>query len=247
MNHIERLGEKFGGEWLFWIMDELIVDDISIEITRKRIKHLYLRITSPTGEVKISSPRNMSQEYIRSFVISKIDWIRNQQVKVRSRKRAEPAKYVTGEKLYFDGKELELSVIAYAGNPKAIVSGESMILYVRDVLDKDGTKRLVERFYRKHLKKLIPEYITKWEPVMGVKVNFFNVKRMKTKWGTCNTRRGRIWLNLELAKKDRKLLEYVVVHEMVHLLERNHSKRFYGFMDEFMPEWKELRKELNGE
>lgn len=228
-------------------MEKIFVDDISIEVTRKRIKNLYLRIAAETGDVKISSPRKMSDEFIRNFVVSKITWIKKQQDKVRSRKKDDPVKFETGESIKFDGKVYSLIVITGNERTKALLGNDFLELSVNDPGDYEHKKSVMERFYRRHLKELIPVYIAKWEPVMNVKVNFFNVKRMKTKWGTCNTQRGRIWLNLELAKKDRSLLEYVVVHEMVHLLERNHSKRFYGFMDEFIPEWKELRKKLNGE
>jgi predicted metal-dependent hydrolase len=225
----------------------MIIDDIKIEIIRKQIKNLYLRITPSTGEVKVSSPKNISEEYIKNFVVSKISWIKKQQKKIKKRKRENLIRYETGEKVSFDGNIFELVIIQNTGRSKVIIEDGMLKIFVNDESDKENIKRVLEGHFRKHLKKMIPLYIAKWEPVMGVRVNFSNVKKMKTKWGTCNTQRGRIWLNLELAKKDRSLLEYVVVHEMVHLLERNHSKRFYGFMDEFMPKWKELRKQLNGE
>ncbi len=226
-------------------MSTLIVDDLHIEVTKKKVKYIYLKICHPNGDVKVSAPRYSSLDSIRMFVLSKLPWIKEQQIKVKNRKREIQLDFVSNEIHYFDGKSYVLNIIEKAGRPKVTLKDNIMEMYLKPGTDRVKRKLLVERLYRKHLKDNIPYYIKKWEPVMNVKVNFFNVKRMRTKWGTCNIREKRIWLSIELAKKPAHLLEYVVVHEMVHLLERKHSKRFYVFMDEFLKGWREMREELN--
>jgi predicted metal-dependent hydrolase len=226
-------------------MSILRIEDLNVEVTKKKVKYIYLRICHPNGEVKVSAPRYSSLDSIRVFVLSKLPWIKEQQVKVKNRKREIQLDFVSNEIHYFDGKSYALNIIEKAGRPQIMLKDNVMEMYVKPDTVKSKRKLLVESLYRKHLKDSIPVYVQKWEPVMKVKVNSFNVKRMRTKWGTCNIREKRIWLSLELAKKPAHLLEYVVVHEMVHLLERNHSKRFYGFMNEFLPGWRYMKEELN--
>ena len=225
-------------------MGILIVDDLQIEVTKKKVKYIYLKICHPNGDVKVSAPRYSSLDSIRMFVLSKLPWIKEQQVKVKSRKRQVPLTYKPNEIHFFNGKQYTLDIIEKAGRPKVILNENVMEVYVKPGSEAGKRKLLIEKLYRKHLIDSIPFYIQKWEPVMRVYVKSYNVKRMRTKWGTCNIRDRRIWLSLELAKKPPHLLEYVVVHEMVHLLERKHSKRFYGFMDRFLPGWREMREEL---
>jgi len=226
-------------------MSILRIEDLNIEVTKKKVKYIYLRICHANGEVKVSAPRYSSLDSIRIFVLSKLPWIKEQQIKVKNRKREIQLDFVSNEIHYFDGKSYALNIIEKAGRTNVTLKDNIMEMYIRPGTDRAKRKLLVERLYRKHLKDSVPYYIQKWEPVMNVKVNFFNVKRMRTKWGTCNIREKRIWFSLELAKKPAHLLEYVVVHEMVHLLERNHSKRFYGFMNEFLPGWRHMKEELN--
>ncbi len=226
-------------------MSLLRIEDLNIEVTKKKVKYIYLKICHPNGNIKVSAPRYSSSDSIKMFVLSKLSWIKEQQVKVRSRKREVQLDFVSNELHYFKGEKFTLNVIEKAGHPKVILKENVMEVYVKPGSEPGKRKLMIDKLYREHLKTSIPSHIQKWEPIMNVKVNSFNVKRMRTKWGTCNIREKRIWLSLELAKKSAHLLEYVVVHEMVHLLERNHSKRFYGFMDEFLPGWRELRVELN--
>ncbi len=229
-------------------MEKLIINDIEIELTKKNIKNLYLSVHPPDGRVKISAPYRMNMDSIRLFVISKISWIKRQQSKFKNQERQPEREYVSGESHYFLGQRYLLNVI-YTNKRKQGVEVRNkkyIDLYVRENAPKHIRERVMIEWYRKQLKELIPPLIAKWEPIIGVKVKEFGVKRMKTCWGTCNTKAKRIWINLELAKKSPTCLEYVVVHEMVHLLERHHNERFKAYMDKFIPNWRAVKAELNG-
>lgn len=229
-------------------MEKIIINDIEIELTKKNIKNLYLSVHPPDGRVKISAPYRMNMDSIRLFVISKISWIKRQQSKFKNQERQPEREYVSGESHYFLGQRYLLNVI-YTNKRKQgveIRNKRYIDLYVRENTPKYLRERVMIEWYRKQLKELIPPLIAKWEPIIGVKVKEFGVKRMKTCWGTCNTKAKRIWINLELAKKSPTCLEYVVVHEMVHLLERHHNERFKAYMDKFIPNWRAVKAELNG-
>lgn len=229
-------------------MEKIIINDIEIELTKKNIKNLHLSVHPPDGRVKISAPNRMDIDTIRLFVISKLAWIKRQQSKFKSQERQPEREYVSGESHYFLGQRYLLNVI-YTNKRKQGVEVRNkkyIDLYVRENAPKHIRERVMIEWYRKQLKELIPPLIAKWEPIIGVKVKEFGVKRMKTCWGTCNTKAKRIWINLELAKKSPTCLEYVVVHEMVHLLERHHNERFKAYMDKFIPNWRAVKAELNG-
>lgn len=229
-------------------MEKIIINDIEIELTKKNIKNLHLSVHPPDGRVKISAPYRMNMDSIRLFVISKISWIKRQQSKFKNQERQPEREYVSGESHYFLGQRYLLNVI-YTNKRKQGVEVRNkkyIDLYVRENAPKHIRERVMIEWYRKQLKELIPPLIAKWEPIIGVKVKEFGVKRMKTCWGTCNTKAKRIWINLELAKKSPTCLEYVVVHEMVHLLERHHNERFKAYMDKFIPNWRAVKAELNG-
>lgn len=229
-------------------MEKLIINDIEIELTKKNIKNLHLSVHPPDGRVKISAPNRMDIDTIRLFAISKLAWIKRQQNKFKSQERQPEREYVSGESHYFLGQRYLLNVI-YTNKRKQgveIRNKRYIDLYVRENTPKYLRERVMIEWYRKKLKELIPPLIAKWEPIMEVKVNEFGVKRMKTRWGSCNPAAKRIWLNLELAKKSPSCIEYVVVHEMVHLLERSHNERFIAYMDKFLPNWRAIRAELNG-
>jgi hypothetical protein len=228
-------------------MEKIIINDIEIELTKKNIKNVYLSVHPPDGRVKISAPYRMNMDSIRLFVISKISWIKRQQSKFKNQERQPEREYVSGESHYFLGQRYLLNVI-YTNKRKQgveIRNKRYIDLYVRENTPKYLRERVMIEWYRKKLKELIPPLIAKWEPIIGVKVKEFGVKRMKTRWGTCNPKAKRIWLNLELAKKSPTCLEYVVVHEMVHLLERHHNERFKAYMDKFIPNWRAVKAELN--
>lgn len=229
-------------------MEKIIINNIEIELTKKNIKNLHLSVHPPDGRVKISAPQYMDTDTIRLFAISKLSWIRKQQKKFINQERQPEREYVSGESHYFLGQRYLLNVI-YTNKRKQgveIRNKKYIDLYVRENTPKYLRERVMTEWYRRELKKLIPPIIAKWEPIIGVGVNEFGVKKMKTRWGSCNPKAKRIWLNLELVKKSPTCIEYVVVHEMVHLLEKSHNERFIAYMDKFLPNWRAIKAELNG-
>jgi predicted metal-dependent hydrolase len=227
---------------------KLVVADIEVQLIKKNIKNLYLSVLPPDGQVRISAPKKMDDEAIRLFVVSKLSWIKKQRAKFQNQERQPERELVSGESHYLWGERYLLNVI-YTDKRKQGVEIRNktyLDLFVRENSDKEQRQKVMREWYRRELKAVIPSIIQKWEPVMGVKVQDWGVKLMKTKWGSCNTKAGRIWLNLELAKKNPACLEYTVVHEMVHLLERLHNERFVAYMDEFLTNWRSIKAELNG-
>mgnify|MGYP000141200455 CR=1 FL=1 len=225
---------------------KIIIDDIQCEVIKKKIKNLYLSVHPPDGRVKIAAPLTMNDEVIRTFVISKLSWIKKQQARLEKLGREAEKEYVTGESHYFQGKAYVLNVLYTKQRQRAeLINDQQINLYVREGCTKEQRRKIMLEWYRSELKKKIPELIGKWEKIIGTKVNFWGVKLMKTRWGTCNPTAKRIWVSLELAKKTPSCLEYILVHEMVHLLERYHNKRFYTYLDQFLPNWKEIKRELN--
>ncbi|MGN8224772.1 M48 family metallopeptidase [Gracilimonas sp. BCB1] len=225
---------------------KLNVSGLTVEVHRKNVKNLNLRVYPAERRVRISVPRRISDSDVANFVEGKLPWIQKHLSNYRIKAKPRPKKFISGELHPVWGKDLELVVIEKNKPPRVWVDGDKLKLFIRPGTNQQKRASILKKWYREELKQRIPNLIEKWEPRMNVKVNEFGVKKMKTRWGTCNIRDHRIWLNLELAKKRPELLEYVVIHEMVHLLERLHSKRFYRFMSEFLPEWKSLKDELNG-
>jgi len=225
-------------------MKNIKIEDIDIQVIKKGIKNMYISVHKPDGWVRITAPKRMKDEDIWKFAVSKLGWIKKQRIKYQNLEIQPQKEYVTGEKHYFQGRAYLLNVIYTNKKQKVEIHNNQMDLYIREDSTREQREKVMIEWYRSQLKEEIPKFIDKWEQVMGVKVNSFGVKQMKTKWGTCNTNAKRIWINLELAKMNPKCLEYIVVHEMVHLLERYHNKRFYAFMDKYLPGWKEIREEL---
>lgn len=222
------------------------VSGIPIEIVRKKIKNLHLGVYPPEGRVRVAAPLLVDDEAVRMAVITKLGWIRRQQQRFLSQPRQSEREMVSGESHYFQGRRYRLYVTEQKSPPFVRVRGNTILeLSVRPNTDSNKRRELLERWYRQQLKRIIPELIAKWEPILGVQVADWGIKRMKTRWGTCNITVRRIWLNLELAKKPPQCLEYIVVHEMVHLLERHHNDRFRELMDHFLPHWRLYRDELN--
>jgi predicted metal-dependent hydrolase len=187
----------------------------------------------------------MDDEAIKCFAISKLDWIKKQRDKFKTQDKFS-LEYKTGEIHCLFGKRYELEVVENNGRQFAELKDDHIILHVRKDSSFEKKEKLMQEFYREKLKGAVPEYIEKWEKIIGVSIESWAVKLMKTRWGTCNTRSRKIWINLELAKKNKLCLEYIVVHELTHLLERGHNKTFYNYMDGFLPDWKKIKKELNG-
>ena len=219
--------------------------DISIEVIRKDIKNVHLSVYPPDGRVRISAPLRMDMENIRIFSISKIAWIRKQQAKLRSQERESPREYLNRESHYYLGKRYLLKVIEHKAPPKVVLKHNTMELYVRKGASLEKRQKVLNEWYRARLKEMIPQHIAVLEKKMKVKVNEFRIRKMRTKWGTCNREAKRVWLNLELAKKPIDCILYILTHEMVHLLERHHNERFVAYMDRFLPLWRHYREELN--
>jgi predicted metal-dependent hydrolase len=224
---------------------QLQLGGISVDVLLKDIKNVHLSVHPPTGRVRISAPSRMSLDLIRVFAISKLDWIKEQQKKLRAQERETPREYLDRESHYVWGKRYLLSVTERDQAPTVELKHSRMILTARAGMDEATKDSTVAQWYRNQIRTVVPELIAKWEPILAVRVNRFFVQQMKTKWGSCNTRAHTIRLNTELAKKPKECLEYVVVHEMVHLLESTHNARFVALMDQFMPRWQIFRQRLN--
>jgi hypothetical protein len=222
------------------------VSGIQIEIVRKAIKHLRLGVYPPSGRVRVAVPLRVDDEAVRLAVISKLGWIRRQQGRFVDQPRPSRRDRVNGESHYFQGQRYPLHVIEENAPPRVVLKGNATLeLYMRPGTDAARREAVLNGWYRQQLKALLPNLIAKWQPAIGAHIAEWGIKRMKTRWGTCNINARRIWLNLELAKKPPQCLEYVFVHEMVHLLERYHNDRFKELMDRFMPQWRLHRDEFN--
>ncbi|WP_317897152.1 M48 family metallopeptidase [Aurantibacillus circumpalustris] len=227
-------------------MQQIEISDFSIDVVRKSIKNMHLSVYPPTGRVRIAVPLNIDDEAVRLFAISKLSWIKKNQRKFEKQERQSPRAFAERESHWFEGKRYLLRVKEHDAPPKVIIKTKTHIdLFVRPKTSVEQSQNILNEWYRKQLKSQIPGLINKWEKIMGVTVSDWGVKQMKTKWGTCNIEQKRIWVNLELAKKPLNCLEYIVVHEMVHLLERNHNDRFHFHMNNYLPNWKVYREELN--
>lgn len=226
-------------------MEQITIGDITVDVIFKDIKNVHLSVYPPVGRVRISAPLRMNSETIRIYAISKLSWIKKQQQKLREQVREAPREYLNKESHFFLGTRYQLKVIEHDSPPAVFLKHKAIELHVRPGTDLQKKHTVIEEWYRSQLKELVPPVIEKWEKIIGVTVDEFAIKRMKTKWGTCNREAKRIWLNLELAKKPFHCIEYIIAHEMVHLLERTHNERFVIYMDRFLPEWKQLKNELN--
>ncbi|MEQ1629895.1 MAG: SprT family zinc-dependent metalloprotease [Gallionella sp.] len=225
---------------------QIKVSGLTVDVVRKDIKNLHLAVYPPIGRVRVAAPLRVNDEAVRLAVISRLAWIKRQRTKFTNQARQSEREYVSGESHYFQGQRYRLNVINQAGAPRVVIRNKSTLdLYVREGSERAQRETVLMEWYRHHLKALVPDLIAKWELVISVKVADWRVKQMKTKWGTCNIEASRIWLNLELAKKTIPCLEYIIVHEMVHLLERHHNDRFTDLISKFMPQWRLHREELN--
>ncbi|PZQ14747.1 MAG: metal-dependent hydrolase [Rhodanobacter denitrificans] len=222
------------------------VRGIPVEIVRKDIKNLHVGVYPPKGRVRVAAPLLLDDEAIRLAVITRLGWIRRQQEGFHEQDRQSLREMVTGESHYFLGRRYRLDVVEREGPPTIELPNNAiMLLCVRPGTDRGARDALLQRWYRRQICEQLPALVEKWEARTGVQVAEIRVKRMKTRWGTCNSDAKRIWLNLELVKKPICCLEYVLAHEMVHLLERHHNERFRKLMDAAMPQWRLYREKLN--
>jgi hypothetical protein len=223
----------------------LEIGGIAIEVARKRIRHLHMRVC-PDGSVRISAPLRMSLSVIRAFAISRVEWVRKHQQRMRERPQAIPLEYVDGESHFLWGRPYRLQVRESNASGKVALSDAGLVLHVRAGTKRRGKQALLDAWYRDRLLEALPELTAKWERLTGVTAGRYSARKMKSRWGSCNPRSGDIRLNTELAKKSRACLEYVLVHELTHVLEPSHNHRFKALMDRFMPGWRARRNELKG-
>jgi predicted metal-dependent hydrolase len=226
----------------------ITVSGLPVEIVRKNIKNIYFRVYPPEGTVRVSAPKHISDEGVRLAVVSRMAWLQKQREKVSNQPRPVERRYVSGESCLYQGRPYALEVVEqYGKHSLCLLDDERMRLTVSPGTTTENRRLVVDSWYRQQLKGVIPELLEKWQPITGKWVNSWGVKRMKTRWGSCNITEARIWLNLELARKPPECLEYVLVHELVHLHERYHNANFKRLMDRFLPGWRERRDRLKGE
>lgn len=225
--------------------DQIKVGDISVEVIFKDIKNVHLSVYPPTGRVRIAAPTWMSLATIRLYTIAKLEWIKKQQNKLQEQERETPREYLDRESHYIWGRRYLLHVNEGSRTHSVEIKHSQMVLNVRAGTGREKREAVMAAWYREQVREAMLPFFEKWEVLLGVKVGRIYIQRMKTRWGSCNPRANSIRLNSELAKKPRECLEYVIVHELMHLIEPSHNGRFISLMDRFLPNWKHLRNELN--
>ncbi len=218
---------------------------VEIEVVHKKIKNMHLSVLPPTGRVRVSAPIETKDETIELFVITKIGWIKTQIKKFENQSRQTGRDYITGESHYLWGQRYRLEIMYSNIGNKIEVKSNKIMLTIREASTSKQRENVMTEWYRGEIKAKLPDMVTKWEKTMGVQASSVGVRNMLTRWGTCNTKDKRIWINLQLAKKPVECLEYVVVHELVHLLEKNHTPQFLNHMDKYLPDWRVTKEELN--
>ena len=221
------------------------IGDITIVVTRKNIKHAHLSVHPPSGRVTLVAPNETRPEVARAYAVSRIGWIRDKQKKLREQARETTRQFVERESHYLWGRRYLLSIAEEDAKPSVQLSHRKITLTVRPGSDVRKRSVVLHDWHKSLLHEVVPSFIQKWEPKLKVKVAGYFLQRMKTKWGGCNHKAGHIRLNTELVKKPKDLLEYVIVHEMAHLIEPRHSDRFIAILGEHYPTWREARAELN--
>lgn len=227
-------------------VDQIEVNGLRVDVVRKAIRNLHLAVYPPAGRVRVAVPEHFDDEAVRLAVVSRLGWIRRKQELFAAQERQSAREMVTGESHYVQGRRYRLDVVHTEGRQSvALRDGTTLELRVRPSTSATEREQLIQRWYRRLLRPQAADLIAKWEPIIGVEVADWGIKKMKTRWGTCNTDARRIWINLELAKKSPSCLEYLVVHELVHLVERRHNERFRELMNRYLPQWRMYRDELN--
>ena len=225
---------------------QIEVGGLPVQIVRKAIKNLHLGVYPPHGRVRVAAPLRVTDDAVRLAVVGKLGWIKRQRARFEAQPREFLREMVSGESHYFLGRRYRLRVIHTTGAGGIVLRGQTrMELHAPAGATVAQRDRVLQRWYRQELMKLIPPLLEKWQVDLGVQVADWGIKKMKTKWGSCNARAHRIWLNLELAKKPIQCLEYILVHELVHLIERHHNDRFVALMDQHLPQWRLHKQELN--
>ncbi len=226
-------------------MEKFNISGIEITVLKKKMKNMYLRVVPTTGAVQIRAPMDMAEEKIRDFVQSHLDWIEKQRQRFRELPKQVAHRYQSGETFYLWGSAYTLEVMQNTLGNRVWILGQTIYLQVREKSTLKQRAETLQDWYREQLKEAIPAVLARGERVVGVKAAEGHIKNMRTRWGTCNIQAKRIWLNLQLAQKSSACLEYVMTHELVHLLERNHNAVFKAYMEQFYPQWRQRKKELD--
>ncbi|MFA4994139.1 MAG: SprT family zinc-dependent metalloprotease [Bdellovibrionales bacterium] len=224
---------------------QILLGKIAIEVVLKDIKNVHLSINPPYGRVKIAAPKGTKLDRLRVFAVSKLAWIKKQQTKLREQQRETPREFLERESHYVWGKRYLLKIITEDIPPSVELRHNKVILSVRPNFEEVKRKEVVEQWYRDQLRKVAPRIIAKWEPILRVRVKKLYIQRMRTKWGSCTSSARSIRLNTDLARKPKQCLEYIIVHEMLHLVEPSHNARFVALIDRYLPRWSLLRQQLN--
>lgn len=222
----------------------LYVEGIEIELIRKNIKNMHLYVLRPDGKIRVTAPMRLSEKRIIDFILSRADWIKDQQAKILSEPHSAPITYSSGDTLIIFGKPYALNVIEGKRSSFTLL-GDKAELQCKSDSTVEQRESIVERAMREALYTRLEPIFKRWEAITSLKSSSYQIKKMKTRWGTCNTRTRKIWINLELYKKSDECIEYVIMHELAHLRVPNHGKDFVAIMDLYMPRWRELREELN--
>ena len=225
--------------------ESLHLGDIVVDVILKDIKNIHLSVLPPLGKVRIAAPQRMDLDTIRVFAITKLGWIKSQQKKLREQERETPREYLDRESHYVWGKRYLLKLEEKEASPSVELRHNKLILQLRPATSQDKKQKILDAWYREQLKERLPLLLGKWEKALGVKAGKVFVQKMKTKWGSCNPVARNIRLNTDLAKKPPQCLEYIVAHELAHLLERRHNDRFTALMDAHVPQWGQYREMLN--
>ena len=227
---------------------QITVSGLRVAVVRKKIKNLHLGVYPPQGRVRIAAPLSVSNEAIRLAVVNRLAWIKRQRAKFEAQPRQTVRSFVSGETHFYLGKRYRLNLIEGArASSVHIRNSRTIDLSVRAGSDQNARERVFHKWYREQLRSCAATLVEKWAVSMDLPQPEWGIKRMKTKWGSCNIEAGRIWLNLELIKKPPQSLEYIIVHELIHFFERRHSDRFIELMDDALPHWRMIRDELNAE
>jgi predicted metal-dependent hydrolase len=225
---------------------QITISGLRVDVVRKGIKNLHLGVYPPIGRVRVAAPLAVSDSAVRLAVIGKLGWIKRQRARFEAQPRQSPREMVSGESHYYLGRRYRLRIVKTNQSPKITLRNRTTLeLHVRPKSDAKARQRLLQTWYRDQLRDLIPPLIEKWQAILEVQACEWAIKKMKTKWGACNAQARRLWLNLELAKKPVQCLEYIIVHELVHLIERHHNDRFIALMDKHLPHWRFHRQDLN--
>jgi len=225
----------------------MTVSGLPVQVVRKAIKNLHLGVYPPNGRVRVAVPLRVSDNAVRLALVGKLGWIKRQKARFAAQPRQSRREMVSGESHYFLGRRYRLNVLPCEEKARVQLRKSTMELHVSPKTNMEVRQRVLHRWYRQRLKEMIPPLLAKWQPILGVQVTEWGIKKMKTRWGTCNADARRIWLNLELAKKPVQCLEYLIVHELTHLIERHHNDCFIWLMDQHFPNWRQHRQILNSE